>query len=94
MPGFSASITDSADHAAASYVVTGTIARRGGRSAIGIQILRGTDKASIWNGAFWRAPSDLQLLSMELAELIGQAIRLDQRKAMVARESLGIGQKR
>ena len=58
----------------ASYVLGGTIGRKGRRSEIGMQLVRVQDSATVWTSTFWRDPTDLESLALDLALTVAQVL--------------------
>jgi TolB-like protein len=58
----------------ATYVLGGTVGRKGRRSEIGMQLVRVQDGATVWTSTFWRDPTDLDSLSSELAVTIAEVL--------------------
>jgi TolB-like protein len=77
-------VADSAGAGTADYVVTGSIARRGRRSEIGVQLTR-RNGASVWSAIYWRPPDDLTSLSSEVVDALLIAVHKDVRAAASGR---------
>jgi TolB-like protein len=61
----------------ATYVLGGTVGRKGKRSEIGMQLVRVQDGAPVWSSTFWRDPSDLQSLASDLAVAVAQVLETE-----------------
>ena len=85
-PGIVVRSGDSTSTKAADYAMTGTVSRASARSEIGVEVARVRDRAVIWTGTFWRTPADLSLFAGELADVVVQAVRLDEKRAILSRE--------
>ena len=86
LPGIVVRSADSTSAEAADYTLAGTVSRASARSEIGVEVTRVRDRAVIWTGTFWRTPADLFLFAGELADAVVQAVRLDEKRAILARE--------
>jgi len=62
----------------ATYVLGGTVGRKGERSEIGMQLVRVRDGAPVWASTFWRDPSDLMSLAADLALAVSQALESEE----------------
>lgn len=85
-PGIAVRNADSTSVSAPDYAITGTVSRGNGRSEIGVELTHGRDRAVLWTGTFWRTPADLSSFAAELADAVVQAVRLDEKRALLARE--------
>jgi TolB-like protein len=76
-------VEDSADLAAlgrarkATYVLGGTVSRKGSRSEIGMRLIRVQDGSALWNSMFWRDQDNLATLASDLAIAVAQVVGSD-----------------
>jgi TolB-like protein len=61
----------------ATYVLGGTVGRKGERSEVGMQLVRVHDGAPIWSSTFWRDPNDLASLAADLAATVDQVLEAE-----------------
>lgn len=61
----------------ATYVLGGTVGRKGVRSEIGMRLVRVQDSALVWNSTFWRDQSDLQSVASDLAAAVVQVLQAE-----------------
>jgi TolB-like protein len=64
----------------ATYVLDGTVARKGGRSEVGMQLIRVHDGMPVWASTFWRDPNDLASLATDLAAAVSGVLEAEQRR--------------
>jgi hypothetical protein len=60
-----------------TYLLAGTVGRRGDRNEIGMQLVRVQDGATVWASTFWRDPTDLQSLVSDLAATVAQVLETE-----------------
>jgi hypothetical protein len=61
----------------ATYVLAGTVGRKGERSEVGMQLVRVRDGVLVWASTFWRDPGDLESLASDLAAAIAEVLEAE-----------------
>jgi TolB-like protein len=61
----------------ASYVLGGTVGRKGQRSEVGMRLVRVRDSAPVWAATFWRDQSNLNTLASDLAVTVSQVVQAE-----------------
>ena len=75
-----------ARRAGADYAITGTVGRNGGKSEIGLRLVRASDATTAWSGTFWRASTDLSTVAADLAAAVAEAVTTERAKQGRAQE--------
>lgn len=88
MEHFRATHVEVREDASADYLVSGTVARRGARSEIGIEVLRALDRVHVWTGTYWREQDQLEAFGREIAEAIVLALRRENAVPSAAKASV------
>lgn len=74
-----------ARRAGADYAIIGSVGRNGGKSEIGLRLVRASDATTAWSGTFWRSSTDLSTFAADLAAAVTDALSTQQLRPARAR---------
>jgi hypothetical protein len=77
LPGGPEALADLGRQLNATYVLGGTVGRKGPRREIGMQLVRVKDGATLWTSTFWRDAADLESLASDLALTVAQVLETE-----------------
>jgi TolB-like protein len=76
-PGSAKALATRARRLNPTYLLAGTVSRKGERSEIGMQLVRVQDSATVWTSTFWRDATDLESLVSDLAVTVAQVLETE-----------------